>query len=75
MSGKIPVVTGGRLVRALTRAGFRVSTIVGSHHVMRHPDGRRTSVPVHGSANVKRGTVAGILAAARMDADDLRRLL
>ena len=75
MSVKFPVVEGGRLVRALERAGFSVSTVVGSHHVMRHADGRKTSVPVHAGKVVKRGTLAAILADVGMSADVLRRLL
>ena len=71
----MPVVDGDRLVRALERAGFRVTTIVGSHHVMRHPDGRRTSVPVHGRKALKRGMLAAILRDTRMTAGDLRALL
>jgi hypothetical protein len=34
----VPSVRGDRLVRALERAGFKVSRVAGSHHVMRHPD-------------------------------------
>ena len=75
MSPKSPVVDGGRLVRALKRVGFHVSTVVGSHYIMRHPDGRRTSVPVHGKADLKTGTIAGILHDAGLTHDDLRRLL
>ena len=75
MSRKFPVVDGGRLVRALKRAGFHVSTVVGSHHVMRHPDGRRTSVPVHGKTDLKTGTIAGILHDAGLTQDELRPLL
>jgi predicted RNA binding protein YcfA (HicA-like mRNA interferase family) len=75
MSTKTPVVTGDRLIRVLRRIGFRVSTVVGSHHVLRRPDGRSTSVPVHAGRTLKRGTLAAILADADMTADDLRRLL
>jgi predicted RNA binding protein YcfA (HicA-like mRNA interferase family) len=62
-------------VRALKRAGFYVSRIVGSHHVLRHADGRKTSVPVHAGRALKRGTLAGILWDVDMSADELRRFL
>lgn len=71
----MPVIEGDRLVRALERAGFRVTTVVGSHHVMRHADGRRTSIPVHARKALKRGMLASILRDVRMNADDLRTLL
>lgn len=32
----------------LTRAGFALDHIVGSHHVFRHSDGRRIVLPLHG---------------------------
>jgi predicted RNA binding protein YcfA (HicA-like mRNA interferase family) len=71
----MPVVPGDRLVRALERAGFRVTTTVGSHHVMRHDDGRRTSVPVHAGRPVKIGTLAGILRDVGWTPDELRKHL
>ncbi|WP_433790887.1 type II toxin-antitoxin system HicA family toxin [Actinoplanes sp. CA-252034] len=43
----IPSVSGSRIVRALERHGFKVARVAGSHHILRHPDGRGTTVPVH----------------------------
>ena len=37
---EIPAVPGAKVVKALERAGFRVVRVNGSHHVLRHPDGR-----------------------------------
>jgi predicted RNA binding protein YcfA (HicA-like mRNA interferase family) len=68
-------VTGSKLLRALQRAGFRVTRIVGSHHFVRHADGRATSIPVHGSRDVPTGTLHGILNDLDMDADQLRKIL
>jgi len=75
MSERLPAVNGAAVVRALERFGFAVTHIVGSHHVMRHPDGRRTSVPVHAGRDVPKGTLAGILRDARLSRSDLRRSL
>jgi len=71
----VPSVRGERVVRALERAGFEVARIHGSHHVMRHPDGRGTTVPVHPGRDVARGTLRGILADVDMTITDLQRLL
>ena len=38
----LPVLPGLRVVRAMEKAGFEVVRIRGSHHVLRHPDGRGT---------------------------------
>jgi predicted RNA binding protein YcfA (HicA-like mRNA interferase family) len=40
VAGRLPVIDGRRVVRALTAAGFLVDRIVGSHHVMKHPGER-----------------------------------
>ncbi len=40
-------VSGRQVIRALQKAGFFVIRVKGSHHFMRHPDGRTTVVPVH----------------------------
>jgi predicted RNA binding protein YcfA (HicA-like mRNA interferase family) len=71
----VPSVRGDRVVRALERAGFKVARITGSHHIMRHPDGRGTTVPVHPGRDVAKGTLRGILSDAGITVADLERLL
>jgi predicted RNA binding protein YcfA (HicA-like mRNA interferase family) len=71
----VPSVRGERLVRALERAGFKVARVSGSHHVMRHPDGRGASVPVHPGRDVAKGTLRNILADTGLTIEDLQRLL
>jgi len=57
----LPVLPGERVVRALTNGGFEVVRVRGSHHVLRHPDGRGTTVPVHGTQEVRAGTLRAIM--------------
>jgi predicted RNA binding protein YcfA (HicA-like mRNA interferase family) len=71
----VPSLRGERIVRALERAGFKVARISGSHHIMRHADGRGTTVPVHQGRDVARGTLRGILSDIGMTAEELQRLL
>ncbi len=71
----VPSLRGERIVRALERAGFKVARTRGSHHIMRHPDGRGTTVPVHPGRNVAKGTLRGILADVSMTVEELQRLL
>ena len=66
----LPVLPGLRVVRALEKAGFEVVRIRGSHHVLRHPDGRGTSVPVHRNQEVRVGTLRGILRDCRLTVDE-----
>ncbi len=42
-----PSVTGKDLIKALNKCDFKVIRIKGSHHFLRHEDGRRSVVPVH----------------------------
>jgi predicted RNA binding protein YcfA (HicA-like mRNA interferase family) len=75
MPAAIPAVSGARIVKALQRAGFIVTRVSGSHHVMRHPDGRSVVVPVHAGRDVPKGTLRNILSIVGMSADELRKLL
>lgn len=40
---RLPRIRGRDLLKALQRAGFEVVRVRGSHHFLRHPDGRQTS--------------------------------
>jgi len=72
---ELPAVPGQRVVRALEKAGFAVVRIAGSHYVMRHLDGRGTTVPVHRGRDVAKGTLRSILADTRLSIEELRELL
>ena len=58
---KLPRLTGRELIAALGEAGFRFVRVKGSHHLLRHPDGRTTTVPVHGSEIIGIGLLGKIL--------------
>lgn len=44
---KLPVLKPQEVVTILNKLGFTESRQRGSHKQFRHPDGRRTTVPVH----------------------------
>jgi predicted RNA binding protein YcfA (HicA-like mRNA interferase family) len=71
----LPAVRGSKVVDALEKAGFAVGRINGSHHIMRHPDGRRTTVPVHAGRDIRPGTLRNILRDTGLTVDEFRRLL
>jgi predicted RNA binding protein YcfA (HicA-like mRNA interferase family) len=75
MPGAIPSVSGAKVVKALERAGFIVVRISGSHHVLRHADGRTVAVPVHAGRDMPKGTLRNILGIVGMSPDELRQLL
>ena len=75
MPSAIPAIPGIKVVRALERAGFEVTRVSGSHHVMRHPDGRTVPVPVHPGRDMPKGTLRNVLAIVGMEIGELRKLL
>jgi predicted RNA binding protein YcfA (HicA-like mRNA interferase family) len=72
---RIPPVSGRELVAALGRKGFQVVRVKGSHHVLRHADGRMTVVPVHGREEIGPGLLAKILRDCDMSRDELSAVL
>ncbi len=68
-------LSGKEIVRALAKDGWEIERVSGSHHVMRHADGRRISVPVHGNRPLPAGTLAAIRREAGRTASQLRDLL
>ena len=75
MPSTIPSVPGAKVVKALESVGFVVARINGSHHIMRHPDGRGTTVPVHKGRDVAKGTLRGICSDVGMTIEELQQLL
>jgi len=70
-----PRLTGADLVTALKSAGFEVIRIKGSHHILRHQDGRTAVVPVHAGETIGPGLLQKLLRACNLSVDDLQRLL
>ena len=75
MSNKLPSLTGMEVIHALQNAGFDVIRIRGSHHSLRHPDGRSTLVPVHSGDTIGPGLLSKILKDCGLDKDQFRELL
>jgi predicted RNA binding protein YcfA (HicA-like mRNA interferase family) len=72
---QFPSITGSELTKALSKAGFSVVRIKGSHHRIEHVDGRRTTVPVHGKETLGPGILLKILRDVEITRDELLRRL
>ncbi|MBI2415906.1 MAG: type II toxin-antitoxin system HicA family toxin [Candidatus Kerfeldbacteria bacterium] len=72
---KLPVVKARELIRALQQQGFVILVQVGSHVQLKHPDGRRTTIPFHAGKDIKPGTLLNILRQINMSKVDLQRIL
>ena len=72
---KLPSLIGKQVIDALQRSGFVVMPIKGSHHCMRHADGRATVVPVHAGEMVGPGLLSKILRDCELTRDELQSRL
>jgi predicted RNA binding protein YcfA (HicA-like mRNA interferase family) len=72
---KLPRVRGRELIAALKRADFEVVRVKGSHHFLRHPDGRCTVIPVHSGEVIGSGLLNKILNDIEFTDEDLLRIL
>lgn len=68
-----PKLRGREMIGAPRRAGFVVIRIRGSHHILQHPDGRRTVVPVHAGEIIGPGLLGKILKDVGMEMEQLRK--
>ncbi len=49
---RLPSLSGLGVIRALERAEFTIVRVKGSHHFLKHSDGRSTVVPVRGQMSI-----------------------
>jgi predicted RNA binding protein YcfA (HicA-like mRNA interferase family) len=70
-----PRLTGTEIVRALAAAGFGAVRIKGSHHFLKHADGRVTVVPVHAGETIGPGLMAKILRDCDMTQEEFAAFL
>ncbi len=70
---RLPRLRGKELVRILEEHGFQIVRIRGSHHSLRHPDGRYTVVLVHAGEIIGPGLLLKILKDSELSRDDLEK--
>ena len=63
------------MIATLKKAGFEVIRIKGSHHFLKHPDGRCTVVAVHAGETIGSGLMSKILNDCDLTIDEFMRLL
>ncbi|HUW61587.1 MAG TPA: type II toxin-antitoxin system HicA family toxin [Candidatus Bathyarchaeia archaeon] len=72
---RLPRARASDVINALHKVGFEVARIKGSHHVLVHPDGRTTVIPVHSGEVVGPGLLRQILREAKITPEKLQDLL
>jgi predicted RNA binding protein YcfA (HicA-like mRNA interferase family) len=58
---QLPVISGKEFIKFLQTLGFIVVRVNGSHHRLKHPDGRVTTVPVHKNEDLPKGLLHKII--------------
>ena len=71
-----PVISARQLVGVLNRLGFGEIRSHGSHHRFAHPDGRKTTVPIHPGRDIPKGLLHKIVTLdLQMTMDEFTELL
>lgn len=70
-----PAVRGKELLAALQRFGFSPVRVKGSHHFVRHPDGRATVIPIHAGETIGVGLLSRILRDCKLTREELQKQL
>jgi len=71
VSPKLPSFSPRQVISILKRRGFALDRQSGSHAVFIHPDGRRTTVPIHGKRDLGKGILRQIMRDAELTFDDM----
>ena len=72
---RAPRITGKQLIAALSQVGFTVIRVRGSHHFLRHHDGRGTVVPVHAGETIGPGLLNKILKDCGITTEQIEEIL
>ena len=68
---RYPALTGKDLLLALGKFGFETVRVRGSHHFLKHPDGRKTVIPVHAGESIGPGLMSSILRQVQISRADI----
>lgn len=76
MSKKQLVLSGKDFIKILEKIGFVVVRINGSHHRMKHADGRVTTIPVHKNDDLPKGLMRKIIREdLKMELEEFEKLV
>jgi predicted RNA binding protein YcfA (HicA-like mRNA interferase family) len=71
---KLKPIRPDRLIKVLERLGFVQLRQSGSHVILRHQDGRWTTVPMHKGKEVAKGTLAKVIKDAGLSYEEFADL-
>ena len=71
---KLGSISGKELCALVEHLGFQRVHQVGSHVRYVHPDGRRTTIPVHGNEDLGKGLILDILKQIKLGRAEFERM-
>lgn len=71
---KLVLISGKKLCKLLEKLGFIPIQGKGSHVRFKHPDGRRTVVPVHANEDIGKGLLKTILNQIKVTVEEYDKL-
>ena len=71
---KLVLISGKKLCKLLEKLGFISIQGKGSHVRFKHPDGRRTVVPVHANEDIGKGLLKAILNQIKITVEEYDKL-
>lgn len=71
---KLSPISAKELIKILEKQGFEVVHQKGSHVRLKHPDGRRTTVPMHSGENIGVGLLRKILRDVNLSRDEFKKI-
>ena len=72
---RLPRISGKDVISSFKKIGFEEIIIKGSHHFLKHKDGRVTVVPVHSNEIIGPGLMNKILKECDISREDFVKLL
>jgi predicted RNA binding protein YcfA (HicA-like mRNA interferase family) len=73
VSPKLPSFNSRQVISILKSRGFALDRQSGSHAVFIHPDGRRTTVPIHGKRDLGKGILRQVMRDAEHTFEDMMK--
>jgi predicted RNA binding protein YcfA (HicA-like mRNA interferase family) len=73
--GRLPILTAFEIIKIIEKIGFKnTRRSKGSHFRYIHPDGRKTTIPVHKGKTIGRGLLRKILRDIDVSPEDFLKL-
>ena len=73
--GELPILTAREIIKVLENVGFKnTRRSKGSHFRYTHPDGRKTTIPIHKGKTISRGLLRKILRDIDLSLKDFLKL-